>query len=345
MRKKTDILQILEAGPAHIYCVGGIDFDVKYDAGVKGKLDVIHAKKADGDYLGPNKGTFRMAPEDVNTLIEKNKGLKKIGVPLYLDERPDDADPDEIGDVEGVKEEEKERGVNFQTKEEEKEAAPDYSASNWGEDDDIAPAPAEPEQEPPDEGSFEEEKTAEPETEEDNPEEKAADPDPVPEPEILVGKDTPIEGETVIGRNCVVKENGGTVLIKDSDPVWIAGKAEADIEAASVIVTGMAAGNIRADGDVKVMGSGASVAGSIEGTTVEVDRGTSVAGNITAKSSVEVLGTVDGDIHVTGALNIRSSARVTGAVTSDVLLVEPGAFVSGLATPIEALKNHADPIL
>jgi cytoskeletal protein CcmA (bactofilin family) len=85
-------------------------------------------------------------------------------------------------------------------------------------------------------------------------------------------------------------------------------------------------GKILADSDFRIDGE---VEGDIlcKGKVVIGQKGY-LKGSISCVSA-EVIGTVEGDIHVTEMLSLRASAFITGDVRTKILMVEPNAIFNG----------------
>lgn len=97
--------------------------------------------------------------------------------------------------------------------------------------------------------------------------------------------------------------------------------SSASILGPSTRVTGQVSGEgaLRVEGQVR---GDVSVTGD-----AEIAQGGSVEGNVTA-ASVDVGGTLLGDVHSSGPVAIRSSAVVRGELRGSEISIEPGSRVS-----------------
>jgi cytoskeletal protein CcmA (bactofilin family) len=85
-------------------------------------------------------------------------------------------------------------------------------------------------------------------------------------------------------------------------------------------------GNLKTAGDVQVEGR---IIGHIEAGRLVVAESGVVVGNVTA-TTARICGTLNGCVHG-GTITLTATAKVTGDVHHDVLAIEAGGLLEGLA--------------
>jgi cytoskeletal protein CcmA (bactofilin family) len=121
---------------------------------------------------------------------------------------------------------------------------------------------------------------------------------------------------------------------------------QGDLKAGSINIIGIGTeikGDLNTKGDVridgKIIGDLSSKAKVVIGTTGEV------IGNIYSESA-EILGLVKGDLSITETLFLKATANVNGNVSSNKILVENGANLTGhCQTGITQTKSIIKPNL